>query len=316
MEHTDPADVVPDGDLGPRPEHDLSTDEDVPRNNPDGIGEEIYPRQRLLGIAAAAKAVVRYIRRYLPVLGEPWAFESMCPTLLTDEVVGQLHRLEMWLNPRGLPFTSPGRRDPARIMKVPDENSLMWRQPGLYSSLANLVRRYDRILEHYEVAGAISAYKREPCDLRPGEINPELLEGLEQAAAALEGAANEDNCQGYLYELWEWLSRPRGGRPCALGIVLDEERRTASREGCGSVGFRGWSIPWDLLKLLARREGCLCSKDELQAVWEKRGKKATDNTIHRHLSTLSRLLKDIGVRVRCDRKVGYRLEALPEDRAS
>ena len=45
-------------------------------------------------------------------------------------------------------------------------------------------------------------------------------------------------------------------------------------------------------------------------------KKATDNTIHRHLSTLSRLLKDIGVRVRCDRKVGYRLEALPEDRAS
>jgi DNA-binding winged helix-turn-helix (wHTH) protein len=315
-----------------------------------------HPYVNLSHIAEAARRVVREIRRFFPVAGKVWEFQD-CPNPqgLRDAVGKRLWELECLLNPGRLPFDQckrdpvdeSRRLDPHRISGLPE--GYRYVREELYETVANLVRRFDAVLEHYGLQDQINTHKDKVItkfdyehmwwlwDLT--DIEPKLLKGLRRAAELLQAVIDEDDCRLYLDLRWEETKAQPGGRagagenggaggqdgrprprPGFLGIALDEGSRTATRDGYRPLCLRGKSVLWAILKVLAQRGEQRATKPDLsREVWgdlkPDRGA-PTANTIEANISRLRNLLRTVGLSIDGSPLVGYKLVPLPRSESN
>ncbi len=301
-----------------------------------------HPLGKLQGIIDMARGLVRAIRRFFPVEGTPWEFAGSPNRLGLISAVGKwLYNLESSLNPKRCPFTDPDRSDPLRIAGT--RGMSLYMRPDLYEGIANLVRRFDAVLEHYQVEEEVSEQK-DPSMLwwhwDIDEIEPELRERLDGAAGCLEEVLGEVDCQVFP-DLW----RPKGApsilseddsdqpspghppktlgeaNPSAadeigfLGIVLDEQRLEVRRVGYDPVRFSGGGILWRLLKALVRKKDHWYAKKDLaRDVWVTEDEPlrdcAYDNAVEKQLSLLRKKLEPVGIGIKTAKRLGSKLVAL------
>src|SRR5262249_15349793 len=149
--------------------------------------------------------------------------------------------------------------------------------PDLFAAVANLVRRFDALLEHYQVAEEIST-QEDPSLLwwhwEIEEIEPELLEKLHSAAECLVETINEVDCQVFLdkwcpegiVSLWRveddgsedkggghagaTIEETQNGGPQSrppfgfLGLFLDKGKFEVRRDGYPPVPLSGAGVLW------------------------------------------------------------------------
>jgi hypothetical protein len=302
-----------------------------------------HPFWRLLRIVEAARAVVRAIRRFFPVDDRPWEFADSPWAGLISGVGPRLYELEEKLNADRYPFADRERRDPVRIVGMTGQALYMFRE--LHAAVANLVCRFDAILQHYQVEEEISGQK-DPSLLWWSwgieEIEAWKLERLDGAADALEGILNEEDSQEFLdrcrpegvLSLWpeedavEEQSQEAGGtldeaghgkeeqhppRPGFLGLILDENNYTVTRAGYSPVSFGTDGIPWKLLKALLKKKQDWYRKTDLaHDVWDPLGidSAAGPNAVEAQISIIRKKLKPIEVGIETRKNTGYRLQDL------
>src|SRR5262245_21104385 len=126
----------------------------APRVPDDRQANSAHPFWRLQRLVEAARAVVRAIRRFFPVDDRPWEFADSPWAGLISGVGPRLYELEEKLNADRYPFADRERRNPVRIVGMTGQALDMF--PELRAAVANLIRRFDAILEHYQVEEEIS----------------------------------------------------------------------------------------------------------------------------------------------------------------
>jgi hypothetical protein len=315
----------------------------VPLSNPEVLGKPIHPYLKLLGAIEATRRLARELRRFFPVVGLPWEFAESSRISLISGVGDCLYMLEDWLNPDHHPFADHRRGDPDRMVGM--RGIGLGVQPTLREAVANLVRRYDAVLDHYEVEEEISTQEDQTLfwwDWDIVAIEPKLLESLERAADCLESLLAEAGIQWTLDQfrpqgvpsLWGdedescrdeekaagGDSETRGDerkeqpRPGFLGIILDEGRYEVRRKGYPPVSFGGDTILWRLLKALVRGgDAWYCNTDLARDVWyDDPAYAPDDNAIQAQITKLRKKLQPLDIGIDNSRKAGYKLIHKPQ----
>jgi DNA-binding response OmpR family regulator len=106
-----------------------------------------------------------------------------------------------------------------------------------------------------------------------------------------------------------WWMTGNIDRVPALGLVLEHDRRRATRESGHSTELGGNGRLWDLLEALARRHDAYYpTNDLIRAVWV--GYSVEAGTLWGAVSDLRKALLPLGLTIRHVKGLGYRLEDL------
>jgi hypothetical protein len=104
---------------------------------------------------------------------------------------------------------------------------------------------------------------------------------------------------------------PRAGY---LGLRVDDDRRTISREGfTGVVNLQDSRIKWAIFKKLAQNRDVPVAPEAIIALWDAHGiaRKPSDGTVNDAVGELRASVKAIGLTIVVKRKVGRLLAELP-----
>jgi hypothetical protein len=267
-------------------------------------------------LAHAVQHLVRMIREYFPLIGQPGKRNPEMSrnrsdpvvtfrSLLTDRpedgdwplVTGdaphlvalarQLREVHRLLEGSGGPAADYLRRTFAELL---DRRAYHWRRmapdgrvitlPYLQppSLLDDLARSAERLLD---------ATRQLPAGTKQQQLPP-----LPEAANEGDGEANN-----------------REPPTCPFGVELNENTRTAAR-GRQSAGFNGSQVSWDLFRALLTRYPDFCPRQQLgRDAWTS---DPGEEPVYRAITALRKLVQPLGLGVENKRLIGYRLIELPK----
>jgi hypothetical protein len=104
-----------------------------------------------------------------------------------------------------------------------------------------------------------------------------------------------------------------------LGLRVDDERRTITRDGYSAVvNLQPSALQWEIFKKLASVRDVPLAPDAIRGVWKTHGVEPdpSDGTVNDTVSELRGALKPIGIAVASRRRLGRLLTEIPKETGS